>query len=177
MGFSRQEYWNVLLVSASRGSSQPRNWILVSCICRQIPYCWATGEASYIHHSGWLSFVRGRKPSLTCSSLPMYQKDMQQSKRVLTRPWDKADILTAHYKPLRLPKEPALPILMVGQQWRVPSPSKEQPDTAAGREVGQHLSCLAPRAGWPWSVYSTEPHEKDLSINLFLIIALFELIF
>ena len=46
----------------------------------------------------------------------MYQKDMQQSKRVLTRPWDKADILTAHYKPLRLPKEPALPILMVGQQ-------------------------------------------------------------
>ena len=33
-------------ISFSRGSSQPRDWICVSCIGRQILYHWATWEAS-----------------------------------------------------------------------------------------------------------------------------------
>ena len=36
-------------ISSCRGSSQPRNWTQVSCIScvgRQILYCWAVGEAS-----------------------------------------------------------------------------------------------------------------------------------
>ena len=44
MGFSKQEYWSGLPVS-TRGSSQPRNRTLVSCIGRRIPYHCATWEA------------------------------------------------------------------------------------------------------------------------------------
>ena len=32
-------------ISFSRGSSRPRDWTRVSCISRQILYCWATREA------------------------------------------------------------------------------------------------------------------------------------
>ena len=36
-------------ISFSRGSSWPRDWICVSCICRWILHCWATWEACVAH--------------------------------------------------------------------------------------------------------------------------------
>ena len=45
--FSRQEYWSGLLISFSRGSSQPRNQIRmfrISCTGRQLLYHCATWE-------------------------------------------------------------------------------------------------------------------------------------
>ena len=38
-------------VSFSRGSPQPRDWICLSCIGRQILYHWATREAPWEHYS------------------------------------------------------------------------------------------------------------------------------
>ena len=35
-------------ISSKRGSSLPRNQTYISCICRQILYCWATREV-YVH--------------------------------------------------------------------------------------------------------------------------------
>ena len=46
-GSSRQEHWNGLPISSSRGSSQPRDWAHVSCVScsdRQILYHWASWE-------------------------------------------------------------------------------------------------------------------------------------
>ena len=54
MEFCRQEYWNGLAMSFSRGSPQPRDWSCVSCIGRRILYPRASGEAftnrEKIHH-------------------------------------------------------------------------------------------------------------------------------
>ena len=44
-GFSRQEYWNRIAFSFSRGSSRPRDQIQVSCIADRFFIIWATREA------------------------------------------------------------------------------------------------------------------------------------
>ena len=44
-GFSRQEYWSGLPCPPSRGSSQPRDQIRVSCIAGRFFTVWATREA------------------------------------------------------------------------------------------------------------------------------------
>ena len=44
MGFFRQEYWSGLPFFFSRGSSQPRDQTLVSCIPGRFFTVWATGE-------------------------------------------------------------------------------------------------------------------------------------
>ena len=68
MGFPRQEYWNGVATSFSRGSPWPRNWTQVSYIGRQILYhlsyqgsplfaltlfkrmlAWATGQTKATH--------------------------------------------------------------------------------------------------------------------------------
>ena len=50
MGFSRQEYWERVAISSSRGSFQPRDWTHVSCTGRQILYHWATWEAPFLYY-------------------------------------------------------------------------------------------------------------------------------
>ena len=45
MGFSRQEYWNRIAFSFSRGSSRPRDQIQVSCIADRFFIIWAAREA------------------------------------------------------------------------------------------------------------------------------------
>ena len=47
MGFPRQEYWSGLPCPSLGGSSWSRDGTCVSCIGRQILYCWATKEALY----------------------------------------------------------------------------------------------------------------------------------
>ena len=42
MTFSRQEYWSGLPCPPPRGSSQPRDWIQVSCITSRVFTIWAT---------------------------------------------------------------------------------------------------------------------------------------
>ena len=37
-----------IAISSSRGSSQPRDWTRISCISRQILYCWAIREAAFL---------------------------------------------------------------------------------------------------------------------------------
>ena len=44
MGFPRQEYGSRLLFPSPRGSSWPRDRTQVSCIGRQILYCWPLGK-------------------------------------------------------------------------------------------------------------------------------------
>ena len=43
LGFCRQEFWSGLPFPFFRGSSWPRDWTWVSCLC--LLYLWATGEA------------------------------------------------------------------------------------------------------------------------------------
>ena len=45
MVFSKHEYWSILAISFSMGSSQPREWTCVSCTGRKILYHWTTREA------------------------------------------------------------------------------------------------------------------------------------
>ena len=45
MGFPRQEYWNGLPFSFSRGSSRPRDQTRISCIVGRFFTSWATWEA------------------------------------------------------------------------------------------------------------------------------------
>ena len=44
-GISQARILEWVAMSSSRGSSWPRDWTWVSCIGRQILYCWATREA------------------------------------------------------------------------------------------------------------------------------------
>ena len=44
-GISQARILEWVAISFSRGSSWPRNWTCVSCIGRQILYCWATRKA------------------------------------------------------------------------------------------------------------------------------------
>ena len=46
MGFSRQEYWNVLPLPTPGESSQPRNWTWVSCIAGRFSTVWTTRYGS-----------------------------------------------------------------------------------------------------------------------------------
>ena len=46
MGFSGQEYWSGLPVPSSGGSSWPRDGTPGLLHCRQMLYCWATGETT-----------------------------------------------------------------------------------------------------------------------------------
>ena len=48
MEFSRQEYWSKLPFPSPGESSQPRNQTGISCITRQILYCWPTWEKASI---------------------------------------------------------------------------------------------------------------------------------
>jgi len=47
MGFSRQEYWSGLPFPSPGESSQPRDWIRVSCIAGRFFTVWATREARH----------------------------------------------------------------------------------------------------------------------------------
>ena len=44
MGFPRKEYWRLPFSSVFRGSSQLRDQTCISCVGKQILYCWATRE-------------------------------------------------------------------------------------------------------------------------------------
>ena len=44
-GISHTRILKWVVISFSKGSSKPTDWISISCTGRQIPYCWATREA------------------------------------------------------------------------------------------------------------------------------------
>ena len=48
LGISQARILEWVAISSSRGSSWPRDWTRVSCIGRQILYCWATKEAYWM---------------------------------------------------------------------------------------------------------------------------------
>ena len=48
-GFSRQEYWSGLPFPLLKGSSQPRDWTLVSCVAGTLFNIWGQGSYTPAH--------------------------------------------------------------------------------------------------------------------------------
>ena len=63
-GISQARILEWVAISFFRGSSQPRDWTLISCISRWILFCWATREAPMVTLLQWIT-----QEALSLSSL------------------------------------------------------------------------------------------------------------